>query len=57
MVVREIGHALYLAQVGTKHRDTKPLKGFGDAGVLEVVEDLKISMEIPFGRSTRFDLL
>jgi phage-related protein len=39
MVVREMGHALYLAQVGTKHRDTKPLKGFGDAGVLEVVED------------------
>src|ERR1035437_8889072 len=38
-VVREIGHALYLAQLGTKHRDAKPLKGFGDAGVLEVVED------------------
>ena len=39
MVVREVGHALYLAQLSTKHRDAKPLKGFGDAGVLEVVED------------------
>jgi phage-related protein len=38
-VVREVGHALYLAQLGTKHRDAKPLKGFGDAGVLEVIED------------------
>jgi len=37
--VREIGHALYLAQLGSKHKDAKPLKGFGDAGVLEVVED------------------
>src|SRR5665647_3880006 len=39
MVVREIGHALYLAQLGTEHSNTKPLRGFGDAGVLEVVED------------------
>ena len=38
-VVREVGHALYLAQLGSKHKDAKPLKGFGDAGVLEVVED------------------
>jgi phage-related protein len=37
--VREIGHALYLAQTGGKHADAKPLKGFGGAGVLEVVED------------------
>ena len=37
--VREIGHGLYLAQLGSKHKDAKPLKGFGDAGVLEVVED------------------
>ncbi len=35
----EVGHALYFAQCGTKHRKAKPLKGFGDAGVLEVVED------------------
>jgi phage-related protein len=34
-----IGHALYLAQTGGKHPDAKPLKGFGDAGVLEVVSD------------------
>ena len=34
-----IGYALYLAQIGKKHEDAKPLKGFGSAGVLEVVED------------------
>jgi len=33
------GYALYLAQIGQKHDDVKPLKGFGSAGVLEVVED------------------
>lgn len=33
------GYALYLAQVGKKHDDAKPLKGLGSAGVLEVVED------------------
>jgi phage-related protein len=38
-VVREIGHALYLAQTGDKHVHAKPLKGFGGAAVLEVVED------------------
>ncbi len=38
-VLRGIGYALYLAQVGRKHADAKPLKGFGGAGVLEVVED------------------
>jgi phage-related protein len=35
----EIGYALYLAQIGDKHPDTKPLKGFKGASVLEVVED------------------
>lgn len=35
----EIGYALYLAQVGDKHPNTKPLKGFKGASVLEVVED------------------
>ncbi|HEX5504190.1 MAG TPA: type II toxin-antitoxin system RelE/ParE family toxin [Thermomicrobiales bacterium] len=34
-----IGYALYLAQLGAKHPDAKPLKGFGGAGVLEVVTD------------------
>ena len=34
-----IGYALYVAQSGNKHKQAKPLKGFGSAGVLEVVED------------------
>jgi phage-related protein len=38
-VQRSMGYALYLAQAGKKHLDAKPLKGFGGAGVLEVVED------------------
>lgn len=33
------GYALHQAQIGKKHEKTKPLKGFGSAGVLEVVED------------------
>jgi phage-related protein len=38
--VRQVmGYALYLAQCGDKHLDAKPLKGFGGAGVLEVVAD------------------
>ncbi len=32
------GYALHLAQTGGKHVQAKPLKGFGSAGVLEVVE-------------------
>jgi phage-related protein len=32
------GHALDFAQRGDKHDAVKPLKGFGGAGVLEVVE-------------------
>jgi phage-related protein len=32
------GYALHLAQTGSKHSQAKPLKGFGSAGVLEVVE-------------------
>lgn len=40
MDVRQVvGFALYLAQKGEKHGAAKPLKGFGGAGVLEVVED------------------
>jgi phage-related protein len=38
-VQREFGFALHLAQIGTRHPGTKILKGFGSAGVLEVVED------------------
>jgi phage-related protein len=33
------GYALHLAQVGGKHRQSKPLTGFGGPGVLEVIED------------------
>ena len=33
------GQALFDAQMGEKHPAAKPLKGFGGAGVLEVVED------------------
>ncbi|RDL14832.1 type II toxin-antitoxin system RelE/ParE family toxin [Serratia fonticola] len=33
------GYALHLAQAGGKHSQTKPLRRFGGAGVLEVVED------------------
>ena len=36
---REVGFALYLAQIGTKAVKAKPLKGFGGAGVLEVIAD------------------
>ena len=32
-----MGYALYVAQRGGKHRDTKTLSGFGGAGVVEVV--------------------
>ncbi len=32
-------YALHLAQIGGKHVQAKPLKGFGSADVLEVVED------------------
>ena len=33
------GHALHFAQVWERHDAAKVLKGFGSAGVLEVVED------------------
>src|ERR1700724_190445 len=38
-VQQTVGQALFDAQTGGKHPDAKPLKGFGGAGVLEVVED------------------
>ena len=38
-VRKEMGHALYIAQEGGKHKNAKPLKGFRGATVLEVVED------------------
>ena len=40
-VRRVFGYALYVAQLGEKPPEAKPLKGFGDAGVLELIEDFK----------------
>jgi len=34
-----MGYALDFAQQGKKHPDAKSLKGFGGAGVLEIVDD------------------
>jgi len=34
-----MGYALYIAQRGGKHAEAKPLRGFGGAGILEIVED------------------
>jgi phage-related protein len=36
-VRRAVGYALFAAQQGEKHDDAKVLKGFGDAGVLEII--------------------
>ena len=33
------GYALHMAQQGAKHDQAKPLKGFGHAGVLEIVDN------------------
>jgi phage-related protein len=38
-VQNKMGFALWRAQVGKKHPSAKALSGFGDAGVLELVED------------------
>ena len=38
-VKRKVGRALWDAQIGLKAPFAKPLKGFGGAGVLEVVDD------------------
>jgi phage-related protein len=40
-VQHQVGYAIYIAQRGGKHRDTKVLTGFGGAGVPEVVEDFR----------------
>jgi phage-related protein len=34
-----VGGAIWQAQLGSKAPYAKPLKGFGDAGVLEIVDD------------------
>src|SRR5215210_1444756 len=51
-VKTRVGGALWDAQIGLKSPAAKPLKGFGDAGVLEVVVDFEGTR---FGRSTRCD--
>jgi len=38
-----MGHALYLAQLGKKAGNAKPLKGFKGAGVLEIFDDFESS--------------
>jgi len=38
-VQSHLGFALKVAQSGGKHPDAKPIKGFGGAGVIEIVED------------------
>jgi phage-related protein len=38
-VRQDLGYALFVAQEGGKAGSAKPLKGFGGAGVLEIVED------------------
>ena len=37
-VIDVFGYALYLAQTGGRHPDTRILRGFGDASVVEVVK-------------------
>jgi len=34
-----MGFAIHLAQIGGIHPNAKPLKGFGGAGVVEIVDD------------------
>lgn len=41
VVQDHMGYALYVAQQGGKHRDTKPLSGFGGAGVVEIINDYR----------------
>jgi phage-related protein len=36
---REVGNALYQAQIGEKHPKSKPFKGFHGASVLEIADD------------------
>ena len=38
-VRQTVGFALWQAQIGRKHKDAKVLRGFGGAGVLEVMAD------------------
>lgn len=41
-VVQDVmGFALYQAQIGRIHDNAKPLKGFGGASVLEIIDDYR----------------
>lgn len=40
-VRRVFGYALYAVQLGERPPEAKPLKGFGSAGILELIEDCK----------------
>lgn len=41
LVQNQMGYALYVAQCGGRHRSAKSLKGFGGAGVVEVIQDFQ----------------
>ena len=51
-VRRLFGFALSLAQAGDRHDAAKVLKGFGGAGVLEVVEEILVAPIAPCTRSS-----
>jgi phage-related protein len=40
-VQHDMGFALFVAQCGDRHPSAKPLKGFGGAGVMEIVESFE----------------
>jgi len=40
-VIDVFGYALYVAQTGGRHTDSRVLRGFGDAGVREVVRSAR----------------
>src|ERR1017187_3915044 len=38
-IQQAFGFALFQAQIGLLHPNARPIKGFGSAGILEIVED------------------
>lgn len=38
-VCKGMGHALYIAQQGGKHKNAKPLKGYNGATILEITQN------------------
>jgi len=40
-VQKGVGYALWFAKIGDKHPHAKPLRGFGGAGVIEIIEDFR----------------